>query len=88
LGDNDAIGDLMCYAALAMIVPWIAATVACGAQRNDHAPRNSDARDHLVVWAGDADRKDSEFLAVIDARWPHGASGPAFVHGTLFGAER
>ena len=36
--------------------------------RTDHPQGAITAAKHLFVWAGDADERDSDFLAVIDAR--------------------
>ncbi len=39
-----------------------------GCVRTDHPQEAATAAKYLFVWAGDADEKDSDFLAVIDAR--------------------
>ena len=39
-----------------------------GCARTDHPQGAATAAKYLFIWAGDADEKDSDFLAVIDAR--------------------
>ncbi len=39
-----------------------------GCARTDHPQGATTAAKYLFIWAGDADEKDSDFLAVIDAR--------------------
>lgn len=46
----------------------VLATVVAGCARGT-GENDFDGEPYLVVWAGDADRKDSDFLAIIDANW-------------------
>lgn len=47
-----------------LLLACVVAGCARGTGENDFSGET-----YLVVWAGDADRKDSDFLAIIDADW-------------------
>lgn len=53
-------------AVVAVALAWLAAGCGLGRAPED---RFEDGEPYLLVWAGDADRKHSDFLAVVDADW-------------------
>ncbi len=57
---------LVAILAVTVGLPLIVFFSGCG--RPDRPQASPMAATHLFVWAGDADQKDSDFLAVIDAR--------------------
>ncbi len=65
----------------------------------DTTPGTPSGSPFLFVWSADKDKVESDFMSVVhlrdtslpdginldQANWPHGESGPAKVHGALFG---
>ncbi len=54
--------------ALAVAFGLLFITFFSGCSRTERPQSSKTAAQYLFVWAGDADEKDSDFLAVIDAR--------------------